>query len=444
MEVARRLAGPSEKATLVRAIRDGATSLVETDWLEWKSTLDLGQVADQVEVARQILGFANRAPEQANRIAEGHAYLLVGVAEGQLAGIPRLDLAALENALIPWIGSGALAPRWDPQVLEVEGARLLLIEVAAPRSGDRLFPLRKEFNTGVKGQMTYAEGSIFIRSHGRTHRADAAEIDQLSERAAQRASRVGLTVDWWHRPEVRPIEVTGEQLDKYLDTEAQRLLAPLPDPLALTSVGYVVAVAGGETRSIPDYRRSVAAYLDELRARIHLRLRSHAVARGLGRAGLRFTNPSDENLQDVEVVVTASGAVGAYFFAAQAWAETKQPQPPLLWGTRKPLAMPGLTYPVRGLSSSARQRTYEATNDAEGFEIRVWGFDLRPHEIFAFRKFFCVLEAPASGVLRLNWRATAKNVSGLVEGTLEIAVGMPVPLADIFDRPVRTDLADMD
>lgn len=73
---------PSEYLKLVQAVRR-ATSADETDWLEWKSTLDL-QPANRADksglahIARAIIGFANRMPDVARRHAEGHGLLVVG------------------------------------------------------------------------------------------------------------------------------------------------------------------------------------------------------------------------------------------------------------------------------------------------------------------------------------------------------------------------------
>ena len=52
---------------------------IETDYLEWKSSFDLGKTRYRAATAKQILGFANRDPDRAVRNARGYAYLLIGV-----------------------------------------------------------------------------------------------------------------------------------------------------------------------------------------------------------------------------------------------------------------------------------------------------------------------------------------------------------------------------
>jgi len=56
----------AQKQALVRAIRDADASEQETDWLEWKSTADLGDRKWQAEAGRQVLGMANRDPDVAS------------------------------------------------------------------------------------------------------------------------------------------------------------------------------------------------------------------------------------------------------------------------------------------------------------------------------------------------------------------------------------------
>ena len=63
--------------------------------MEWKSSLDLGAPEGRFTVAKAILGFANRAVDQAQLAFEGVAYLVVGVEPGAAAGVINVDHATL-------------------------------------------------------------------------------------------------------------------------------------------------------------------------------------------------------------------------------------------------------------------------------------------------------------------------------------------------------------
>src|SRR3954452_24898125 len=93
--VARR---PSDRKALVEYI-EATANLQETDWLEWKSGYDLTTPTGRASTARQIIGFANRMPDQAERHADGYAYLVLGVEAGKFQGMPVHDSADIENWL---------------------------------------------------------------------------------------------------------------------------------------------------------------------------------------------------------------------------------------------------------------------------------------------------------------------------------------------------------
>jgi hypothetical protein len=59
-----------EQHALVCAVR-AASAEDESDWIEWKTVLSLGQKADHCTLARHIIAMANRRVEEASRVAEG-------------------------------------------------------------------------------------------------------------------------------------------------------------------------------------------------------------------------------------------------------------------------------------------------------------------------------------------------------------------------------------
>jgi hypothetical protein len=55
------------------AIYNAPPSTQETNWIEWKSEVDLGEKRWQAQLSRQVLGMANRDPTSPRRRSTGVA-----------------------------------------------------------------------------------------------------------------------------------------------------------------------------------------------------------------------------------------------------------------------------------------------------------------------------------------------------------------------------------
>jgi hypothetical protein len=107
MEPPRRaIRSAADRVRLVEAVRDSPAGTQESDWLEWKGSLELAKPAGRFEIARFILGAANREVERAAAAADGTAYSLVGWMR------PRLVLRPVD--LVP-IGARRRISRADPR-----------------------------------------------------------------------------------------------------------------------------------------------------------------------------------------------------------------------------------------------------------------------------------------------------------------------------------------
>jgi hypothetical protein len=174
IDTAKPLRRPTELRDLVDAI-NGAHRSDEPDWLEWKSTLDLLKPAGRFHVARAILGLANRQPARAATYCGGVGYIVVGADPDEIHGVEDVDPAMLEDGIGPYLG-GAKGPGWNPTYIKVDRKHVLVVMVEAPRPGDPMFPLRKEYPGA-------ARGTVFVRKQGKTDRANDADIDALQDRA---------------------------------------------------------------------------------------------------------------------------------------------------------------------------------------------------------------------------------------------------------------------
>jgi hypothetical protein len=161
--------------SLIRAVADAHPDEPESDALEWKRTLDLSGSQHRFELARHILGMGNRAPRAASAVFGGYAYILIGVEPGRLDGVTVPDPAELSQALGAYIRPGR--PAWRLELVVVEDVALAVIEVEAPRLGDRICTLSK-------GHDRMMAGRVFTRRQGQTVEASPDEIRMLEERFA--------------------------------------------------------------------------------------------------------------------------------------------------------------------------------------------------------------------------------------------------------------------
>jgi hypothetical protein len=147
---------PSELVAVVEAVLN-ADPRDEADWLEWKTGVDITAKHWQFQIARHILGFANRDPTRAVRVAGGCAYLVLGAAPKELVGVQPVDPAHLESWVAGYVGP--TGPQWNPHYVTVRGTTVLVILTEAPQPGDKILTLRKEYEQ-------YRSGTVFIRRVG--------------------------------------------------------------------------------------------------------------------------------------------------------------------------------------------------------------------------------------------------------------------------------------
>jgi hypothetical protein len=216
-DTSRPIQRPSERVALVEAVL-AADPADESEWIEWKREVSLGSAKGNFTVARHILGFANRKPEDAARFMGGQAFLLAGVEPGNLVGASPVDPAKLEDWLRPYLAGDG--PVWNAHNVDVRGQHVLAIEVAPPREGDPIRTLRKAYNE-------WHEGALFIRRKGKTERPSTSEIAMLAARAAAVAERVSVLVRWDAEPTIPALDLGGDALDRWVEAKRDALLRPL-------------------------------------------------------------------------------------------------------------------------------------------------------------------------------------------------------------------------
>lgn len=161
---------------LVNAIVDAGDSEGERSWLEWKSVLNLKKAEDCFKLAKEILAFANRDVQEAQRFCHGWAYVVVGASEKGIHGIPETRTQQVEQAIASYLGRGREAPRWEPVFISPDSKNnVLVVKVTPPQDGDPIFSLQKTFSN-------YARGTVFVRGVEESRPADPSQLRMLQRR----------------------------------------------------------------------------------------------------------------------------------------------------------------------------------------------------------------------------------------------------------------------
>ncbi|MGC4991342.1 ATP-binding protein [Nocardia salmonicida] len=175
--------GQMEWSELVEHLRDTGDDY-ETDYLEVKSDVDPTIKPGRAKITKYILGSANRMPDIAGQHFTGHGVMVLGVGNGAIPGVPKIDEKDLKNYLSAYLGKGA-RPRWWTERVDIPGVPdryVLIIVIAPPQNGDPIFPCRKEFPDPSGKGMMLMNGAVYLRRSSETITANADEIDALSVR----------------------------------------------------------------------------------------------------------------------------------------------------------------------------------------------------------------------------------------------------------------------
>lgn len=230
IDKSRALRTEDELRSLVEAIHDSPSGTQETNWLEWKSSLDLGAAEGRFAVAKAILGFSNRSVAQAQLAVEGAAYMVVGVEPGAANGVPTFDHATLGQRIKTY----ADGPRWTPHYIEYSGVEVLVIVVEPPRAGDPIHSLQKAYSNGKTGHQA---GTVFHRGAAHTEPAGPKEVQMLGERLLHgvRQPDLDLALVFAAEPLTR-LHADADQLQEWLARHEQYVRAnsgappPAPSP----------------------------------------------------------------------------------------------------------------------------------------------------------------------------------------------------------------------
>jgi hypothetical protein len=447
VDVAVALRGIEDLRRLVSAVVR-ANEHDEADWIEWKSTLDLTAKKGCFQVARAILGLANRPPDRAVLACKGLGYVVVGAEPGSLSGIASVDPATLDQILQPYLG-GVDGPVWVPNYVSLEGKLVLVAVVESPRPGDRIFTLRKEFEN-------YLSGTVFVRRNGRTVQANASDLDALQVRlkgsvVSDSDLEVCLVGDvplpWFD--EAAAVEAISEAVAAQRDrlvaeatAEEQRRHPKSDDghtmPGIVTSVlaqqqaafqriaAEMVSVGDllgqADTRTLNQYVTEVDDWTNRLVAAKKNNLLAQYFSTRHGVVAVQVRNLSQRFLPDVELAVTLASGGSTCF---QEIPELEYVPEPRKYGERKPppslakTMFPGSL--ARFANPPQRPRPRISVEGVACLCFRIG--DLRPKATDTSELVYVsVTECPERGSIHGDWEGTVRGVDAVLTGKVEVPV----------------------
>jgi hypothetical protein len=413
----------TQQRSLVEAIRDG-DAVDETDWVEWKSWLDLSTPAGRFAVGRQILGFGNRDPRTASTHFEGTAYVVVGVEPGSIQGTSSIDAAELARPINAYVGEDG--PVWSSANIAVDGHNIVIFTVEAPQPGNRIFTLRKEFNPHAgsreeRGQV-YPVGTIFVRNGTITAPATPTQIRMLEDRfvAGTRPAAVVAEAGWAADkiPVVAWIDVSAVTVEALTASERARLLAAIADEERAErgprGFNRMIASSFIGAQTLDGFRRDVDEYLAEFHGAIPDALRTLIIDSEHCKARLTITNPTDQTLVSARLLINVpapievhDGSVGAIL-----------PERPTPVGVYKsPLVN---VTPYLGGRAPSPHAGQAAATDA-GTTVLFQLGDLHPYSTITVGDDISLIlteDSPPSSQLTTIWQVTASNRADRAVGRL--------------------------
>ncbi len=456
----------AEQHLLIQSIVDAPPSEQETEWLEWKTDVDLGSKEWQATTSRHVLGFANRHPDLAVQWCEGSAYIVLGAAPGSLQGAKVYDIAKLNAWLSAYLGSAPDAPQWSATYLELGTVQVLLITIEKPRWGDPIWTLRKEY-TPLKPLAPLRAGTIYVRRRGSTDQADPGEVRMLTLRAGSGPRRLSVSLRIPEDENAIPIDAGETLIKSWAAAERAALGAPprpasrqrsdpastikvsLAESLSAAQNAILASATFGETRTVDAFRAEVDAYLAKAKNAIPAALKRGAVRHKLGRLHFWLDNQTEHNFSQVVVELSFDQPAVMACFDQRGVGGPEFPNRPAPWGSYNlSRLLGGSLFDVRMPMVAPMNVPHipRGTIDNSGStHIRFAPVDVRPGYSHRLETIYLIVGPEhANELLGGVWLATAADTSGVVRGNIDVPVSPKIPgFKELLSEPVR-DVDDKD
>ncbi len=424
------MVGAEMRLALVLGIRDAGSAIFEKSWVEWKTHVDLAGKRWQAEIAKQIIGFANRMPEAAERYAGGHGYLVLGAEPGLVDEVTAVEDLQFVRDVRPYLGEAG--PVWDSNYVEVAGMHVLVVDVHPPKWGDPVHQVRKELAGEVRQ-------GVYVRGIGETATATASELDQLVDRARRGAVRIAVDVTWRNGgPTIDPIQLSDIALERWIAQERVRIDPPQRTvrPSLAMQATMLNSIFASETRDRQAFEQERDSFLKQARKLLPIKAMVQGAWAQVGVARLKAVNSTERHLKDVRVEVMLPEGARAILDPHDEELLLDFPEAPKAWGTARPFDTifhnpylgPTTGRPTLGWVDSTRRVVTFAEKDIYPED---W-VGLPPLHIL-------VGEDLAGQTLELQWSARASSVDGVVRGRLTFGASKTIhPLDKLmsYDRLV--------
>jgi hypothetical protein len=374
----RALRTPDALADLVAAIVDADPNTdQETHWLEWKGPLAIDRAEGQFAIAKAILGFANREPSHASAVCEGTAYMVVGASPRATPGVVAIDHADLAHGIRKY----ANGPQWSAHNVNHQGVTVLVIVVDAPRSGDPIHVLAKQY-------ANFNEGTVFHRGAAQTEPAGTREITMLSKRLVQGAQQPDLDLEL----DLELTEMLRQRLDDpewyeehrtYLESRRKPKRPPLtappshapgvtsrfatspllqPGSLAFTGLAHAYATKADTA----EFERRLAEYNDDLADRLYENIVRSTIRSRFNKVKFIAANHTHDPIEDVQLTVVMPFDVIVYAGSPE---------------TRHLRALPAWPTPIDNVIGKNQQAAFLANDMQHGDVLSRWdgSVDYRDH-----------------------------------------------------------------
>lgn len=434
IELSRPARTRADQTALVEAVRDAAASEQETNYLEWKGSLDLGAKSALAKIGGAVLGFSNRMPDVAARACGGCAYMLVGVEPGAVAGVTPVDAAKLEAGLAPYVGANV---QWRPDYVEVDGRAVLVVTVEPPQWGEPGHPVRKSFH-GDTGKSLLVEGAILVRHHASTEPAKATDIDALNRRALRRSdNELAVDVRLLDETPLRRVDLREETLGAFVNGRREIMLSALnrSNPLNVLGIASVLQ----EHRSEDVYRKEVGEYADQLAEALPDVLLARSVLHDAGLLKLVVANSTERTFTGVRVKVTLPGEIEVRTWKREVNDEVELPRAPVLFG-RGNASVHGLLWDLGGIDAIPQMKplwTPDAESDGSKTTVVFSDTEVRAEGTHQLPGIWLLLDDEAPGEVVIQWQATAKEATKRLSGTVTVPVAprLMEPTEVLADAP---------
>lgn len=425
----------------------------ESEWIEFKSNLDLRERTARPVLAKAIVAFANREVARAAEHFGGRGIIVIGLEPGALVGAPEMDPAELHDAVQPYLADPS--PEWDILFVPYKDKSVLVVTVSAPQLGDPIHCIAKN---GDKVR----DGDVYVRNLGKSAPAKSTDMRALSTRLLSGIG-TGLEIEVFVDvvDGVPQFDYSAEWVDGWVEAERRRLMAPLAPPTAskidprvrasglrapgvwgtilgdLPASSIRIGIAGSAANPMKikhDEDRTEDTYKAEVEK--YLALCGHQLPQALNAlreslsplVSFQVRNLTESNFHSLEVNVHVEGDVNA-FDNRKEFTNLRDfvPRPPRIWGPWTEDRWPvnaGLNF-RHTFPSGTIVPKYElpgpTIQNGGSADITFLPIDLRPSASEGLGDGILLVAGPGlDRDITCTWSATAVNVDGRSKGTFTV------------------------